>query len=438
MNNINRLSIKTTGNQIDNLNDIIEALKSVEIDEDIYAYLASLLNYLKNSTYENRQELIELLTTLVVDYQAKQEELNNQESLHRMQEYNNDLKKINIITTSKYDNDSKKDMEYITFTTEDGKVEMLACESTKALSNFIKDHAEDVATKSAEDIFRYFKENVHRDIRFMKPEEMETDYQEISQTAIMNDEHIKGKELNKVEEYKEKFGITDDIEVGIDYEGERFYRLGDGILKFKDTVEGRVMVIIQPPTLQKEEEYQAVIEEEPIEPDVNREDNPEETPEVFDPSEISGMNLDQFRNLVYDKEINHRILSPKEERQIFMYASLLISTMVERAEATDRDYATEETLDDYMYDIVVRYESLQDGYLTASEITPQEINLAEKYLAKKEEIKALNLQPGSGKSLSLGDTGINNRKAGIMNIVIILGVAIIGIMVLTIITIVNM
>ena len=56
-----------------------------------------------------------------------------------------------------HDNDSKKDIDYITFIRDDGTVEMLATRDARALSHFIKEHTADITGKTAEEIFHYFK-----------------------------------------------------------------------------------------------------------------------------------------------------------------------------------------------------------------------------------------------------------------------------------------
>lgn len=425
-----RLSIKTTENRIDNAEDIIAFLQEIELDDNTRDYLDSLLNRLQNAPLENKEELMSAITSKLIEHKAKtEEELNNQETLRRIQEYNEDLKKLSVISTSRHDNDSQKDIDYIVFRNDDGTVEMLACHSADALNTFIKEHSEEVARKSAEEIFRYFKETVHRDVRFMNPAIMERDYPEISNQAVVNDEYIKSLELEEVEKYKERYNIPEEIEVGVDFEGERLYRMGDGIITFKTTPKGREMVVLKTPTLEQELE-ETVTEEAVIDTDVSSAPT-EENINAIDMNSYAGMELDEFRNLVYDREVNHRILSPKEERAIMMYASLLISTMVERAQAGN-DFEIQETLDDFMHDIIVRYEALKDGMLHSSEITQEEINLAEKYMAKQEEIKALNLEKKDVKRLILEH---EEKRAGVSSIIIVLEIALLGLIIFSFISI---
>jgi hypothetical protein len=103
-------NLLTEGNTITNVEQFKAYLSEVEMTDNFKSYLESLLNHLNNSTYTNKDEVINAITQALV--KDEQVELSNKEALEKMQQYNDDLKRINIISTSLHDNDSKKDIAF--------------------------------------------------------------------------------------------------------------------------------------------------------------------------------------------------------------------------------------------------------------------------------------------------------------------------------------
>ena len=247
---LSNLNIEVKDNMISNIDSLMNTINSVDMNDDLLAYLEIMLNHIKYSDYLNKDELVTLITAVIIDY--KNEIKNNQEALHELQEYNQDLSALSIHTTKAIDNDSGRDIDYISYVNEQGEVEVLACQDSTTISNFIKDNANNIAAKSAKEIFHYFKEYVHVELNFQTNEELMRDNPEKDKQAKKNDEVTKNEELEMLEEYKRTYSLPQKIELTIDQYGERLYRIGSGLFKFKDGFEGRELVPLQTPIIKKE------------------------------------------------------------------------------------------------------------------------------------------------------------------------------------------
>lgn len=436
-----RLQILTNGTSITNIDDIRAFLSEIELDENVREYLESTVNRIENSDYTNKGELLEVLQSKLLASELKESEteLDNQEALRTMTKYNEDLKRINIIQTSKHDNDSGKDIDYITFRRPDGTVEMLATRDAKALSSYLKDHTAEATSKTADEIFHYFKEYIYREVEFMTPEQMDTVHPEAYDRAVVKDDYIRKAELQEVEKYKERYYLPYEVELAVDDEGERIYRLGDGIIKFKDSQGNRQMVILQHPTMtlnnNLETKGSTASGEKPTE---DTPENPEETIETtineqietaneIRQSEMTDLTLEEFRELIYQKEENNRTLTIEEEAKINNFVSMLIGTMVERYSSGDIDYELEETLTDYMNGLIEKYNSVEEGFLPSTAITEEEKRLVEQYKEKKQELANKGLNKTNAKRLELKNQNPDERpRQGIAALVIILELALVG------------
>lgn len=436
-----RLQILTNGTSITNIDDITAFLAEIELDENVKAYLESTVNRIENSDYTNKGELLEVLQSKLLETELKESgtELENQEALRTMTKYNEDLKRINIIQTSKYDNDSRKDIDYITFRRPDGTVEMLATRDAKALSTYLKDHTKEATSKTADEIFHYFKEYIYREVEFMTPEQMDTVHPEAYERAVVKDDYIRKAELAEVEKYKERYYLPYEVELAVDDDGERIYRLGDGIIKFKDSQGNRQMVILQQPTMtldnnletkgttaSGEEPTEETLEtpEETIDTTINEQI---ETANEIKQSEMTDLTLEEFRELIYQKEENNRTLTLEEEARINNFVSMLIGTMVERYASGDIDYELEETLTDYMNGLIEKYNSVEEGFLPSTAITEEERRLVEQYKEKQQELVNKGLNKTNTKKLELKNQNPDERpRQGIAALVIILELALVG------------
>ncbi len=252
-------------NAIANVDEVLKALENINNDLNSIEYLESLLNYLEFQDISNKQSLIDVIKAKLLQFKAmSDEELNSKQALDQAQKYNDDLKRINVISTSKYDNDSKKDIEYISITHEDGSIEMLVCAGSTSIGEYIKEHADDVATKSADQIFKYFKETVHKELKFYKEEEIDSLNPNLAAQALVSEEDSKALEVEEVRKYAERMDLGDDVQVTVDPNGERIYMVADAILKFHSDYAGnRVMDILQEPKLSKGKtnDYDALLSE---------------------------------------------------------------------------------------------------------------------------------------------------------------------------------
>lgn len=90
-------------NFITNINEIEESIRTLENNINSQEYLESLLNRLKFSEIKNKRDIMKVISAKLLEFKSVEEEINlsNQKALEEMQKYNEDLKKLSIISTSK-------------------------------------------------------------------------------------------------------------------------------------------------------------------------------------------------------------------------------------------------------------------------------------------------------------------------------------------------
>ena len=433
-------NLLTEVNTITNVEQFKAYLSEVEMTDNFKSYLESLLNHLNNSTYTNKDEVINAITQALV--KDEQVELSNKEALEKMQQYNDDLKRINIISTSLHDNDSKKDIEYITFTNKNGVTEVLATRNAKALSEMLASGTLDVVGKSAEEIFHYFKEYKYIEVDFMSQDEMNRSHPEANDRAVKQDDYLKRAEMQEVEKYRDTYYLPYEVEVAVDQEGERLYRLGDGIIKFKDKYDGsREMVFLQKPSIMQEhnlnDQPEAVTatsnEEEQVEQEVETVettvDEQMETVDRIKRNEMTELTLEQFKDLIYKKNYENHELTVEEEAKINNYVSMLVAEMEVRYSTEPFDNELEEIFEEYMNTLLEKYDSIEQGFLPSAALSQDEKHLVELYQTKKEILRQKGLKKPTGPVLELKPDKHNGTN-GIVAMVIILELAMVGMYIL--------
>ncbi len=446
MNTLN-IRLDNNNNEIINLEEVLAALQNINNDLNSIEYLESLLNYMENQDINNKSSLIDAIRAKLLEFKSLNDNaMSSKDALDQAKRYNEDLKRINVISTSKYDNDSKKDIEYISITHEDGSVEMLVCAGSTAIGKYISEHASDVATKSADEIFKYFKETVHNELRFYKESEIDNVNPTLANQALVKEDDIKALEVEEVEKYAERIGIEGEVQVTVDPNGERIYMVADAIIKFHSDYDGnRVMDVLQESKIAKlNKESNRGYEDL-----MNELDGPENndiftnyesaavvntaSPSVTDEfvsinfeQEFQEFDLERLKGLLIKRDVYEQELTAEELAYIRHSIAFLIGTMLKRAE--NNELASDEavTLDDYMRDIVAKYQAIEDGRLAANELSETDKELAHQYLENMERIEALGLK-NKPKMLELKD---EDKKSGMATAVILLEMLVIAVFVI--------
>ncbi len=435
---VNNLDLNITNNEITNMSELVTTLNQSELSEEMIEHIKTLSNRLASMDIINKAELTELLSSKIMEYEAKQEEnISNQNSLNMLKTINKDFQKLNIISTKREDNDSGKYIDYLTFTNEQGQVEMLSCNSNATINDFIQNHINDLPTMSARDVFHYFKEYVHRDVEFKTPEEMKND-PNTRNKAIVNNPEIEMQELNDVENYRNTYGIQDKVMVSIDNNGERIYRIGDGIIKFRTTENKREMQVLKKPSLTKIASIDEMLAEidgtpEVATPEVEKTDmgldnNNEAKQESYDTietiteEEFNSINIDEIvaKRDVYDIELSY-----EEEHRLNLCIKYLLEHMKENIEKNIPADAKTKLITSYMESargnkasIVDTYLEIEAGKADESELNDIEKEFAEKFIDYKGQMKDLGLDKSLDKKRELNNPF--GPISGVTSIVVLL------------------
>lgn len=436
---VNNLDLNIINNEITNINELVTILNQSELNEEMIEHIKTLSNRLASMDIANKAELSELLSSKIMEYEANQQEnISNQSSLNMLKSINEDFQKLNIISTKREDNDSNRYIDYLTYTNERGEVEMLSCESNATINDFIQTHINELPTMSASDVFHYFKEYVHREVEFKTPEEMKND-PDARKKAIVNDPEIEMQELNDVENYKNTYGIQEQIMVSIDNNGERIYRVGDGIIKFRTTENKREMQVLKKPSLTKIASFDEMLAEIDGSPEVEQAAEVEKTDvttkddnearsdsydslETIDEEYFNSVNIDEIvaKRDVYDIELSY-----EEEHRLNLCVKFLLEHMKTNIESNKPSDGFVELATSYMgsargdkASIIDTYMEIQDGKAKEDELNDIEKEFASKFIDYKEQMKSLGLDKNLDKKRELNNPF--GPISGVTSIVVLL------------------
>lgn len=459
----NRLNIETENElTITNSDAIIDYIKTIQLEEDSFEYLSTMLNKIKFGNYENADELINAISSKILEYEAIENEKNtNVETLRQMQEINEDLKKLNIKSTKRVDNDSNTYIDYITYTHEDGSVEVLVCNSDNYLNQYIKDHSEEVATNSAYEIFKHFKEQVHRDVEFKTEEELKNEeysnIQDKNEAESYENERIQ-QEMELMRSYKENYGLTGEIQIGKDeLNGERLYQIDGGLFKFQKVGDRLERQTIQEPNFKNysnddlldelNSESLTPLEETKVESknlESKREEEKEITYEEIDELDSQSFSIDYFRELLDKKDLYEIELTNEEEIYFNQAVKYLIESMEDRKKDPANkanDNVLDELLDRYLngkctnkndenISRMEKYNEIEEHLRNEEELSDLEKQFIEQYYENVRYLKEQGVTNTLNKPKELVRTMNDPNKSGITTIIMLLEIAILALFVL--------
>lgn len=437
INNRFKVKIDESG-LIINIGEFHKNLDATVMDDDIETYLITLNNRIKNSNFPNREELSHIIESKLLEYQAaKQDKMDNRESLRMMIEANEDLKKLGIITTKAIDNDSNKDIDYLTFTNESGVTEVLVCASSNTLNDYIKNNYDKISSMTAKEVFHHFKEYIHVDLRFVDPTK-EEDYKLLNHgDEKFQDDEILSSEYEEVKKYSDKYSIGCKPEVTIDPNGERIYRLKDGLFKFRTTENKREMVILKTPSINLDDtndllaeldgdaqEYE-VVDITPINTDklalpVNYDEVPI--------TSINEENINRVMELIQKSDVYGAELTSNELIEIDRMIKTLIESMVERVKGNTNS-ELDMLLSDYINKLIEKEENEELDENSENTLTDLEREFIEKYNSKMNYIKENNLDMRKNKKLEL-ELPNKGSESGIATIVMLLEIMLLALFLL--------
>lgn len=426
--NYENINIKIIDNKIENLDKLISYIDSLEYDFNANEYLESLVNNLRFAEYINKSELIKSIEAKLLEFKLYLAEQdfennlsNNENALKVLQEQNQDMTHLKIVRTTKDDNDSKRDIDYLVYTHDDGRVEMLVCENENTLNDYIKAHSKDIISKSAYDIFTYFRDYIHRELHFENIDEKE----QADNDALVREAETLKIEEEALEKFKIDNNISGNIEMTIDRFGERIYKIADYVLKFKTVNEARQMIVLSSPVEEiKTEDLLEELETDQKEDDVLASQEQIDTPEEpLIQEEIYELDMNDFHEIMVKRDVYEIELTASELHRLESYIGILLDTMYRRADAHDLDSDEQKSLDDYMSHIMYKYDDIKNGIEDISILSERDYEYACRYDEFLKYVKEQGLDKPIGPLKELNDPEKNN---GIASILILAEIATIG------------
>lgn len=433
------IDLNILDNEITNLTDVINFMNTAKLDTQLIEHLKTLKNGLSTRDISNKGELINLIDSKILEFETLAHEQNNLSTLRMLQGTSENYSSLGIISSPPSKNDSGKYIDYLTYTDPSGQISLLVCEGQNELNNFIQANVAKLPSLSAEEIFYHFKEYVHRSVEFMTPSSLQED-SEKRKNAIVNDPEMERMELDRVEEYKEKYGLVEPIDVAIDYNGERIYRIGDGLITFHTVGEVREMEVLKQPTINKEKEYEDLLQELD-EPSATTSIPIEEPPAISADSyaSIENINTESFNeeellNMISKRDVYELELSSDEQHLINVYVKYLLEEHERDINNKDIANHTSELITNIMESnrgakasIIATFEFIEDGELKPNELTDLEKEFARIYIKQKEKANSLGLNHGLERKLELKE---EHSNMGISTIVVLLEIITIAMFIL--------
>lgn len=457
---------------VTNSQEIIDYLKDVTLDDESFEYMNSLLNRIKFGELENIDSLIEAISAKILEYQAQiDKRQSNLQSLRQMQAINDDLKKLDIKSTKRVDNDSNKYIDYLTYTREDGQVEVLVCQGENTLNEYIQSHADEVASLSAEEIFEHFKKYVHRDLIFKTEEQMNMEKEAHSSKYTGNavdqveSERI-NEELANMKEFKQQYGLTGQIKMGKDtLNNERIYQLDGGLFKFQKIGDRLERQTIQEPRFREisnddllnelnsseesiqrdtidtkiavtENETISNVEEHGIEEGTEKINKEEKNINYIDLHLMTKdtFSVEIFKQILDKKDVYEGELTIEEEEYLEQGVKFLIETMQDRIEnPEEKEYNAEcdSLLDRYMNakpfsndndeaSRTQRFDEISEGVRKETDLTELEVQFIKHYYENQRYLKEAGLTNKMDKTKKMVLDKYNEHKTGIATVVMLL------------------
>ena len=321
---------------VKNLSDILDLIKQENDEEFLQDYLDNLTEYKASQKFKmddiSYKALFLNLTNRLEE--IKKEKASNKNVLENLKKTNPNLNGLSVVETKKQDNDIYRDIEYIKYVDEQGNVTLLECASENTINSFIASHP-DLATKgTGKDIFDYFKNNVHLEVKM----ETEKEREKTKAKEDFNDKEVlEVEELSKVKEYATNKKIVGEPKIGEDTHGERIYIVGTSIIKFKTDDNGkRELYVIS------DEDYENNYEAK--ETDVKKESIDTVSYEANNTDlGIEIIKLNEFIELV-SRAYNGDNLTEEEQEKMHNFVLASITDM----ENGSLDYDTQNAIDCYM------------------------------------------------------------------------------------------
>lgn len=390
--------------------ELKNSIASVSKDDKGKQYLEYIKNQISNAPYSNKEELIHALDEAI---NALDNKVTDEEAVDLLKQKGNDFSNLNIVSTSKYENDSKKDLTYLSYCDSTGKIHMLECTNQNKIIEFINNHQGQEYT--AADVYNYFRDNVCREVDFEDPLIARNSMSSRLDYAIRNDDEIKAIEKDKINHYIKEHNLYEKVEIGVDSNGERIYRIGSTTITFANIEGRRELKVLDSPELRNEQQLNSENNQDNIQ---NIESDLENAGNVY----VGTLSTEEFCHLM-EKMFNFKEeLTGLEMQQMINYAQILVDTMKERADNNQLGSLEQSALDTYVEHYKSSYDNIKMGMTPEYDLNDQQMKQIDEYyqirVYMETRTKSGKLILDPVKKLALINNNTNN--SGIANVLIIL------------------
>lgn len=390
--------------------ELKNSIASVSKDDKGKQYLEYIKNQISNAPYSNKEELINALDEAI---NALDNKVTDEEAVDLLKQKGNDFSNLNIVSTSKYENDSKKDLTYLSYCDSTGKIHMLECTNQNKIIEFINNHQGQEYT--AADVYNYFRDNVCREVDFEDPLIARNSMSSRLDYAIRNDDEIKAIEKDKINHYIKEHNLHEKVEIGVDSNGERIYRIGSTTITFANIEGRRELKVLDSKELRNEQQLNSENNQDNIQ---NIESDLENAGNVY----VGTLSTEEFCHLM-EKMFNFKEeLTGLEMQQMINYAQILVDTMKERADNNQLGSLEQSALDTYVEHYKSSYDNIKMGMTPEYDLNDQQMKQIDEYyqirVYMETRTKSGKLILDPVKKLALINN--NTNSSGIANVLIIL------------------
>ena len=416
------LDLNIVDNEITNVETILNFINHVPLDSNLIDHITTLKNKISGLDLSNKQELENAIDSKIMEFKLQHEQANST-SLNVLKQTNEEFQKLSLIQTIPDKNDSNKYIDYLTYTNQLGEIEVLSFTNSNILSDFIKENTDSIPELTAKELFNNLKIFGCEELNFESNDEYKkSEY--FRKKAIINNPEIERQELEEVDEYKKKYGIALETEITITESGERLYKIGDGLIKFRTSENKRVMDVLKQPSINQSKIYNNLLAELEDSPSIQMQEYNEvaTTINVDTYSSLEFISENEFDkekliDLVSKRDIYDITLTGDEEHLI----NVCIKYLLETYEISNEE--TREIITDLMENkrgnkasIVERYNDFENGSTDDFKLTDLEKEFARIYIEKKEKLLSQIQEKNNHKKRKLKPS----TQSGVATIVILL------------------
>ena len=455
------LTVDSAGTIV-NINQILQVVEKAQYSIEELDRLNNLYLNVTTNNYANKEELTNALAKKVTEFNLKkQQELGEQNLLDVLKESNASIRnQIRVITTSSAENLNGRVQTYVEYIDPDTKeVFRIHCDDPNRINNFIEAHSSEIGDWSAKQIFEYFSKYINVTIEKYDTEKFFKNAEQMNRTGLNNPEDF-NYQRKLIEEYARRIDpnadldkvqvVTDDV-TSINPESDELMWTTDGKNLLKFVNEGGSMKLIE---LSDGVSHEKEEEKEEMQSGIGEDQNHEVLQE-YDPSRRYEVERQEINtsNESYDANIFDQLLQKRAtygtQFETILEDVTMLYTQATLAFDKLKQVINSGNIDEELYNAIQSFMEpilYQANVFGEDSLNPNDRNFLEQYGPLNEQYQQKYQQDLQAKrELGIAPRQLyltnkhdkNQRKAGLINIIILIEAVLLTAIIISLIALIN-